>query len=88
MKRIIVSFILLLKLFLYSYIYGLTTLTIDNKDNLTTDDIFELTITTDQIDVSDLDTSSITNDFDIINQSQQVYHSIINGQSSSKIQCC
>lgn len=86
MKRIIVSFILLLKLFLYSYIYGLTTLTIDNKDNLTTDDIFELTITTDQIDVSDLDTSSITNDFDIINQSQQVYHSIINGQSSSKIQ--
>lgn len=75
-------------LFCSTAIFAKTTAEINNYDSneLTTDSIIELTITTDQTNSTEIDSSPITYDFTLINQSKQVYHSIINGQSSSKIQ--
>ncbi|MBP9723035.1 MAG: BatD family protein [Gammaproteobacteria bacterium] len=54
--------------------------------SFSTDDLIELVITVEQPTDSQLDISNLTQDFKISSQAKQVSHSIINGQSSSKLQ--
>jgi hypothetical protein len=86
MKKIISKVIILFNLLFCNYMYGTAVLSIENDTNLTTDDLIELSIVVDDMNDNTLDLSPLKSDFEIINQTQQVYHSIINGKTSSKIQ--
>ncbi len=92
MKRFTLTFLFFLTInFLFAaYSYAESSASIENlsSDNVdfTTDDILELKLVSDQIDNNQIDLTALNKDFEIINQSKQVYHSIINGKASSKIQ--
>lgn len=90
LKKIMCLFSLLLNLFFYSYSYAEISVSINNSlepnQTLTTDDIIELKIIVDSSNKDRLDLSSLNKDFTVLGKAQQVYHSIINGQASSKIQ--
>lgn len=89
MRKIISRFIILFTLLSCPCFYGAAVMSIENitspNASLTTEDIIELSIVVDNVSNNNLDLSPLKANFEIINQTQQVYHSIINGKSSSKI---
>lgn len=60
-------------------------LNLSDQQAISTDDIIELEISTNNTSANTVDLSPLTKDFKIISQGKQVSHSIINGNSSSQI---